>query len=177
MTSTRQRRKKKRLTLFPSTLPSTPRIQAAITAPPCRGISLRDPLFSPLQCHPQPVEKTRRQSVLRQLQIQRKKSNEKKEREPSPCQDASNATVSSSTSFSSSRLSSAREWGPSPPSAVSCPPSALSLANLQRTASCQRIVVRVREAVLDEVMVANAEGGGDGWRRCRCWRLILTSSD
>ena len=47
------------------------------------------------------------------------------------------------------------------PLAVRRPPSALA-GNLQTTALCQRIVVHGREAVLDEVMVANAEG--ERWR-------------
>jgi hypothetical protein len=57
----RKKEKKKRLTLFPSTLHSivsyTPRIQGAIMLPPCLGISIRNPLLSPLQCRPQTVEK------------------------------------------------------------------------------------------------------------------------
>ena len=55
---------------------------------------------------------------------------------------------------------------PSPPSAL----AARFAENLQTTTSRQRIVIHGREAVLDEVMVANAEEN-DGGRRCRCWRF------
>src|SRR5947207_2581149 len=76
-------------------------------------------------------------------------------------------------------MSSARKRGPI--SALRPPPSPPGFAeNLQTTASCQRIVIHGREAVLDEVMVAN---GSPMPRRTTegavvdVGALILTSSD